>query len=133
MGGTVEKEEVRPVVYTSTRRPRMREGRGFSLGEIRRAGLTVHEARRLGILVDKRRKTSHPTNVQTLKEYYGIVIPLTEIKGIGEATERQLVEADISDAYDLAHADLNSLDKRVPHSRERLQKWQEEARKLLEK
>lgn len=129
----MEEEKVRPVVYTSTRRPRIREGRGFSLGEIKRVGLTVHEARRLGILVDKRRKMSHPTNVQTLKEYCGMVIPLTEIKGVGEATEKQLVEADILDAYDLAHADLNSLAKRVPHSKKSLQKWQDEAKKLLKK
>ena len=129
----MEEERVRAVVYTSTRRPRMREGRGFSLGEIRRAGLTLHEAKRLDMPIDKRRKTSHPTNVQTLKECYGVVIPITEIKGIGEATERQLVEADISDAHDLAHANLNSLAKRVPHSREILQKWQDEAKKLLQK
>ena len=129
----MEEEEIRPVVYTSTRRPRMRKGKGFSLGEIKKAGLTAREARRLGIVVDKLRKTSHPMNVQALKEYYGMVIPLTEIKGVGEATEKELVEADILDAYDLAHADLNSLAKRISHSKKSLQKWQDEAKKLLKK
>jgi large subunit ribosomal protein L13e len=129
----MEEEQVRPVVYTPTKRPRRREGRGFSREEIRRAGLTLHEMRRLGIPVDKRRKTSHPTNVQTLKERYGVVIPLTEIKGVGETTEGQLVDAGILDAYDLVHADLDSLTKLVSPSRDRLQKWQDEAKKLLEK
>ncbi len=46
-----------------------RRGRGFSLGELKEAGLTVSMAKKLGIYVDKRRKSVHPWNVEALKEY----------------------------------------------------------------
>jgi len=46
----------------------MREGRGFSLKELREAGLAIHNARRLGILVDTRRASLYPENVETLKK-----------------------------------------------------------------
>ncbi|MEA2089694.1 MAG: ribosomal protein L13e [Thermoproteota archaeon] len=127
------KKKVSVVVYSSTRKPKLRRGRGFSVEEIRNAGLTLHEAKRLGISIDKRRKTSHAQNVQTLKRNYGIVVPLTKIRGIGKATEKKLIEANISDGNDLAQADLNVLAEKVGYSKKTLEKWQAEARKFLKK
>lgn len=49
--------------------PGTRQGRGFSLGELRMAGLSPSEAKRLGIYVDKRRKSVHEWNVKALREY----------------------------------------------------------------
>ena len=46
-----------------------REGKGYSEGEIKAVGLTVHEARKLGIYVDKRRKTTYEENIKRLKEW----------------------------------------------------------------
>ncbi|RLG10204.1 hypothetical protein DRN73_08435 [Candidatus Pacearchaeota archaeon] len=43
--------------------------KGFSLKEIKEAGLTPEEAKKLGIAVDKRRKSLNKTNVELLKEY----------------------------------------------------------------
>lgn len=45
----------------------LRPGRGFSLSEVHKVGLTVHQVRKLGIYVDPRRKTFHEFNVQNLK------------------------------------------------------------------
>lgn len=54
-----------PIVF---RRLKLRGGRGFSLGEIKEAGLNVGKVRLLGMPVDTRRDTVHEENVKTLKE-----------------------------------------------------------------
>ena len=46
-----------------------RDGRGFSLEELKKAGLNKAEAKKLEIPVDKRRKTAHDQNVQKIKLY----------------------------------------------------------------
>jgi large subunit ribosomal protein L13e len=46
-----------------------RDGRGFSLEELEKAGLNKAEAKKLEIPVDKRRKTAHDQNVEAVKAY----------------------------------------------------------------
>ena len=48
---------------------KQRSGRGFSLDELGKVGLTLAEARRLEIPVDKRRASVHDWNVEVLKAY----------------------------------------------------------------
>lgn len=124
-------EEIKPAVYAPTRKKQVREGRGFSLEEIKLAGLSLHRAKMLEISIDKRRRTTHPKNVETLKEHLRKPIPLTEIKGIGKATEDELKRAGILDAFDLANAEIDTLAEKVPRSKKTLKGWQREAEKLL--
>ena len=49
-------------------------GRGYSIGEIKAVGLTVRQARLLGIYVDERRDTVWEINIQRLKEWLEKVI-----------------------------------------------------------
>ncbi|MDW8033429.1 MAG: ribosomal protein L13e [Nitrososphaerota archaeon] len=46
-----------------------RQARGFSLGELKEAGLNVDKARKLNIPIDPRRKSKHEKNINRLKEF----------------------------------------------------------------
>ncbi len=48
-----------------------RQGRGFSLGEIKEAGLVPSRAISLGLSVDRRRKSTHTHNIEALKSALG--------------------------------------------------------------
>jgi len=79
---------LRPVVRCPTVRyqTKLRAGRGFTLEEVRRAGLSKNFARTIGIAVDHRRRNrsleSLQQNVQRLKEYRSklILFPLNAKK-----------------------------------------------------
>ncbi|MCS7103740.1 MAG: ribosomal protein L13e [Candidatus Korarchaeum sp.] len=56
-----------PLVLTSMREPKRKKvGRGFSLRELERAEISVSEAKKLGIYIDRKRKTVHGWNVEAL-------------------------------------------------------------------
>ena len=84
----------------------MRLGRGFTLTEIRQAGLTTRFARTVGIAVDHRRKNrnqeSLETNVNRLKEFKAKIVlyPRNEYKPkkgvINDATKQQIESAVVS-------------------------------------
>lgn len=57
---------VTPIVK---RGPLVKEGRGFSIGELMKLDLNVGEARRLDIPVDERRSTSYKENVERLRNW----------------------------------------------------------------
>lgn len=46
-----------------------KQGRGYSVAEIKAVGLTVREARKLGIYVDERRDTCYEHNIKALREW----------------------------------------------------------------
>jgi predicted flap endonuclease-1-like 5' DNA nuclease len=45
----------------------LRSARGFSLSEIRKTGLNIYQARKLGVYIDPRRRTLHEFNVKKLE------------------------------------------------------------------
>ncbi len=63
-------ERPSPIVYKpGTGGLKTRKGRGFSIGELREAGIDLNTAKKLGIYVDRRRKSVHKENVEALKKY----------------------------------------------------------------
>ena len=58
---------INPSIEKSDRR--QRSGKGFSLEEIKKAGLDQSEARKMKIPVDKRRRTAHDANVLELRAF----------------------------------------------------------------
>ncbi len=49
--------------------PGVRVGRGFSIGELEAAGLDITSAKKLGIPIDKRRRSVHQWNIERLKSF----------------------------------------------------------------
>lgn len=83
----------------SPRDGRPKRGRGFSSEETSQAGLTIDEARRMGLIVDLRRKTVHPENVKSLKQYMKDLEKL--VKSLAEEAKPAKVK-DVAPADDLA-------------------------------
>jgi large subunit ribosomal protein L13e len=58
---------VRMISPIVKRGARVKTGKGFSIDEVKEAGVNVGEARHLGVPVDQRRSTNYPENVEALK------------------------------------------------------------------
>ncbi|MEM0357370.1 MAG: ribosomal protein L13e [Candidatus Bathyarchaeia archaeon] len=58
-------EALRPLVFKKGGKQRL--GKGFSLNELKKAGLNSKKALKLGISIDVRRRTMHEENVEKLK------------------------------------------------------------------
>lgn len=56
---------MKPRVYSSGK---TRNAKGYSEEEIKQANLNVRSARKLGLLVDKRRNTVYEENVESIKK-----------------------------------------------------------------
>jgi len=69
--GGKESLKINPLVKRHVATLSHKKGKGFSRGELVAAGLSVQEARRLGLYVDERRRSSLEQNVQALKGLSG--------------------------------------------------------------
>jgi large subunit ribosomal protein L13e len=118
----------------SPRDGRPKRGRGFSSEETAQAGLTIDEARRMGLIVDLRRKTVHPENVDALKQYMKdleklvksladeikpakvkVAAPtddLGSLRAVKKAEVPLLVKAGIKTFEDLAYCDITKVAKK---------------------
>ena len=90
--------DLRPLVHAPSHKynSRIRIGRGFSLEELKEAGLNVNSAKTIGISIDYRRRNksdrSLKTNVQRIKEYRSklVLFPKNNKKvKTGEATKEE--------------------------------------------
>ena len=62
---------IQALVKCPSKSSKVRKGKGFSKKEIIDVGINLKDVRRLKILYDKRRESSHPWNVESLKSLMG--------------------------------------------------------------
>ena len=90
-------DKLRPIVRCTTLKykDRMRQGKGFTLEEIRLAGLTPGMARSIGIAVDHRRvdtnKETLDSNVSRIKVYLSKLILFPRSKSENEGNKKRIV------------------------------------------
>ena len=114
---------------------RPRRGRGFSREETSQAGLTIDDARKMGLIIDLRRKSTYPENVGALKQYMKdleeIIAALAKEEGVAASTADDavaelsalkavkaseaplLAEAGIKSISDLAYCDIAKVAKKT--------------------
>ena len=61
-------QKVKPCVLKGNGKQRL--GQGFSLLELKKAGISLQQAARLEIPADRNRKTAHDNNVEIVKAYF---------------------------------------------------------------
>ena len=124
----------------SPRDANMRRGRGFTRDEIKQANLSVKDARDMGLIVDLRRKTMHPENVEFLKQYIkemdavvasladdkpkavstDSVTELSSLRAVKKPESELLVAAGIKTLSDLAYCDIPKIAAKTGIDEERM-------------
>ncbi len=119
-----------------------RRGRGFSREEIFQAGLTIVDGRKMGLIVDIRRKSVYPENVEALKQYTkdleeiiaalakeestaavasdDIAAGLASLRAVKASEAPLLIEAGIKTLEDLAYCDIPKVAKKTGIDEERI-------------
>ena len=123
---------------------RFRRGRGFSIEETVQSGLTVDDARKMGLLVDMRRRTAYPENIEALKQYQKdleefikalaeeeesaaaaasakkSVDDLSKLKSVTTEEAKLLTSAGIETISDLAYCDITKVAAKTGITEERI-------------
>jgi predicted flap endonuclease-1-like 5' DNA nuclease len=142
--------EIEPIVMQSQDSRKLKAGKGFSLGELQDAGLNVHEAKRLSLPIDRRRKTTHMENVTAIKNYIKelkekgkkkkveeaklpteaektAISELTKLEGINKKLAKKLFELKIDSLGALSSAKPKDLAKKLGVSETIVTLWIEDA------
>ncbi|MEM2906643.1 MAG: ribosomal protein L13e [Candidatus Odinarchaeota archaeon] len=70
----------------------IRAGRGFSLGEIKESGLKADLLKKLGVYIDKRRRSVHKENIEALKNIIKEQKPVSPTEKSGAAAKKTEVK-----------------------------------------
>ena len=119
-----------------------RRGRGFSREETSQAGLTIDNARKMGLIVDLRRKSVYPENIEALKQYTkdleeiiaalakeevvvaastdDAVAELSSLRAVKVSEAPLLADAGIKSFSDLAYCDIPKIAKKTGIDEERI-------------
>lgn len=118
-----------------------RTGRGFSTEELSQAELTIKDARQIGLMVDIRRKTTYPENVEALKQYLkdleeivaaleaeaapsadraAVISDLSSLRAVKKEEAKLLAEAGVLSIEDLAYCEIDKVAKKTGIDEDRL-------------
>ena len=119
-----------------------RRGRGFSREETSQASLTIDDARKMGLIIDIRRKTVYPENIEALKQYTkdlqeivaalakeevavaskadDAVAKLSSLRAVKASEAPLLADAGIKSFSDLAYCDIPKVAKKTGIDEERI-------------
>ncbi|MFW9830574.1 MAG: ribosomal protein L13e [Candidatus Thorarchaeota archaeon] len=136
-----------------------RRGRGFSLQELKEAGISLQDARWMAIPIDTRRKTRHTENISTLQDFVKrikklgkpakvakpkikaekpkaakpkakpIETDLAELKGVTKKQAEALAEAGIASIQSLSTTSPRRLARTTDLKRDRAEKLIESAKR----
>lgn len=129
-----------------------RRGRGFSKKELQESGLSITEARNLGLIIDLRRKSFYQDNVEVLKSYaeemkqllsmeaekptpsetkQAAVDDLSALKSVTVSNAKLLVDAGIATIEDLAYCEIDKVSKKTGIDEDQITKMIKEALKKV--
>ena len=129
-----------------------RRGRGFSKKELQESGLSIGEARNLGLIIDLRRKSFYQDNVEVLKSYaeemkqllsmeaekptpsetkQAAVDDLSALKSVTVSNAKLLVDAGIATIEDLAYCEIDKVSKKTGIDEDQITKMIKEALKKV--
>ena len=129
-----------------------RRGRGFSKKELQESGLSIAEARNLGLIIDLRRKSFYQDNVEVLKSYaeemkqllsmeaekptpsetkQAAVDDLSALKSVTVSNAKLLVDAGIATIEDLAYCEIDKVSKKTGIDEDQITKMIKEALKKV--
>jgi hypothetical protein len=126
----------------SPKNAKPRRGRGFSIEETVQSGLTVDVARKMGLLIDIRRRTIYPENIEALKQYQKdldefiaaiaaeesvdigaekkAVDELSSLRAVKSKEAELLASAGIKTISDLAYCDIPKVSNKTGITEDRL-------------
>jgi ribosomal protein L13E/predicted flap endonuclease-1-like 5' DNA nuclease len=145
-------ERTTPVVTRPKRYQKNRQGRGFSLKEIKSAAIPFDDAKKLDIPIDERRKSVHDENVQMLSSLYRQTVStrteakieldkstkdafkeLKALKGIKGNEAKLMIEAGVKSLKTLIEENPKSLAGDTKIEIEKIEKWIAMAKVLLKR
>ncbi|MHA1132233.1 MAG: ribosomal protein L13e [Candidatus Helarchaeota archaeon] len=143
---------LRPLVSKPKKHLKPREGKGFSLKEIKSASIPLDDAQKLPISIDYRRKSIHDKNIEILSSLYRQTIAekteerikldiskkaafkeLKQLKGIKSNEAKLLVEAGVKSLGALIEEEAGTLADDTKIALEKIEKWIVQAGTLLKR
>ncbi|MHA1266039.1 MAG: ribosomal protein L13e [Candidatus Helarchaeota archaeon] len=145
-------QKLQPIVKKPKKYLNQRKGKGFSLKEIKSAGIPLDDAKHLSLPIDFRRKSLHEDNVKILSTFYRAYVSekpedqvqlevskkeafreLKQLRGIKGSEAKILIEAGVKSLKTLIDEDAATLAADTKIREDKIQFWINQAKTLLKR